>query len=66
MVHSNEPIDEYEDEGIIYTNESLIIEHSEPITTEEVVEEETSEEIMHSDEKKEEPKEETKVAESTK
>ncbi|MBP5598375.1 MAG: HK97 family phage prohead protease [Pseudobutyrivibrio sp.] len=66
VVHSNEPIDEYEDEGIIYTNESLIIEHSEPITTEEVVEEETSEEIMHSDEKKEEPKEETKVAESTK
>ena len=62
VVHSNEPIDEFEEEGIIYTNEGLILEHNEPITTEEVVEE-SSEEIKHSDEKKD-SKEETKVADS--
>ena len=62
VVHSNEPIDEFEEEGIIYTNEGIIIEHNEPITTDEVVEE-SLEEIRHSDEK-EDSKEETKVAES--
>lgn len=66
VVHSNEPIEDDEDEGIIYTNEAIIIEHNEPITTEEVVEDETSEEIMHSDDKKESTKEEKTVAESTK
>ena len=48
VAHSNEPMDDWEDEGIIYTDESLILEHSEPI---EVTKEET---IEHSDENKEE------------
>jgi len=62
VAHSNEPMDDWEDEGIIYTNESLILEHSEPI---EVTKEETTEEeaIAHSEDKS---KEESKVADSEK
>lgn len=32
--HSNEPMDDWEEEGIIYTDENIIIESSEPIETE--------------------------------
>ena len=48
VAHSSDPIEEWEDEGIFYTDEGIILEHSEPVVTEEVKEE-----------KVEEPKEET-------
>ena len=61
IAHSSEPIEEWEEEGIFYTDEGLMLEHSEPIQTEEKVEtedseveeaeeEESTEELSHSDE----------------
>ena len=60
VAHSNEPMDDWEEEGIIYTDESLIIEHSEPIEVNDKKSEENT--MAHS----EENKEESKVADSAK
>lgn len=60
VAHSNEPMDDWEEEGIIYTDESLIIEHSEPIEVNDKKSEEKA--IAHS----EENKEESNVADSAK
>lgn len=58
IAHSNEPMEDWEEEGILYTGEDLIIEHSEPVIVKEEVVEEKKEEseavIEHSDNKKEE------------
>lgn len=58
IAHSNEPMEDWEEEGILYTGEDLIIEHSEPVIVKEEVVEEKKEEseavIEHSDDKKEE------------
>lgn len=56
IAHSSEPIEEWEEEGIFYTDEGLMLEHSELIQTEEVEsedsedEEDSTEELSHSDE----------------
>ena len=61
IAHSSEPIEDWEEEGIFYTDEGLMLEHSEPIETETIPEkvEEPEEELTHSDDKGEE-----KMAES--
>lgn len=62
IAHSSEPLEEWEEEGIFYTNEGLMLEHSEPLQTEEDEESkevksegseetENSEELTHSDDK---------------
>lgn len=59
IAHSSEPIEEWEEEGIFYTGENLVLEHSEPISTVEESEtaapeesEEAAEEnLAHSDDK---------------
>lgn len=53
VAHSSDPIEEWEEEGIFYTDEGIIIEHSEPVATEENTEEtseESTDELSHSDE----------------
>lgn len=54
IAHSNEPMEDWEEEGIFYTGEDLIIEHNEPVIVEEVEEEKSEDVIEHSDDKKEE------------
>ena len=65
VAHSSDPIEEWEEEGIFYTDEGIILEHNEPVVTEEKTEEkaeepkeeisedstvESTEELSHSDE----------------
>ena len=67
IAHSSEPMEEWEDEGILYTGEDLIIEHSEPVKIEEESKEETteSEEDKKEDSLEHSDKGEKKMAEKT-
>ena len=56
IAHSSEPIDEFEEEGIIYTDEGIVLQHSEPIKVEDEKEEE---EADKEDKEDESAKEET-------
>ena len=56
IAHSNEPMEDWEEEGIFYTGEEIVLEHSEPIVVEEKEEnkeeaEESEDVIEHSDKK---------------